>query len=202
MSTREVGATYDAHAATFARFDRLDRLLTGRLRRRQFGAATGRVLDVACGTGTNFPFVPESADLVGVDVSAGMLAHARETLADLGRDGDLYRMDAQRLAFPDDSFDTVVSALSTCTFPDPVAALDEMARVCEPGGSVRLLEHGESSVGPLARFQHWRGDAHYERFGCRWTQHPLETVAASALRVESSDRRALGLLTTVDARPA
>jgi len=202
MSTRDVGATYDDHAATFARFDRVDRLLTGRFRRRQFGDATGRVLDVACGTGTNFPFVPASADLVGVDLSPGMLAHARETLADLGRDGELYRMDAQRLAFPDDSFDTVVSALSTCTFPDPVAALDEMARVCKPDGSVRLLEHGESSVGPVARFQRWRGDTHYEKFGCRWTQHPLENVEASSLRVESSDRSVLGLITTVDARPA
>lgn len=202
MSASDIGATYDENASQFARFERLDRLLTGRYRRRQFGDASGRVLDVACGTGTNFPFVPESADLVGVDLSPGMLAHARETLADLGRDGDLYRMDAQRLAFPDDSFDTVVSALSTCTFPDPVAALDEMARVCKPDGSVHLFEHGESAVGPVARFQHWRADSHYESYGCRWTQHPIEHVEAANLDVLSEDRSFLGMLTIVDARPA
>jgi ubiquinone/menaquinone biosynthesis C-methylase UbiE len=202
MSAADVGATYDENAGTFARFDRLDRLLTGRYRRRQFGDASGRVLDVACGTGTNFPFLPASVDLVGVDLSPGMLAQARETLDDLDREADLARMDAQHLAFPDDSFDTVVSALSTCTFPDPVAALDEMARVCKPDGTVHLFEHGESSVGPVARFQHWRADAHYEKLGCRWTQHPLDHVEAADLEVLSSDRSFLGMLTTVDARPA
>lgn len=202
MSASDVGATYDENASRFARFDRLDRLLTGRYRRRQFGDATGRVLDVACGTGTNFPFLPDSVDLVGIDLSPGMLAHARDALADRDRGGEVCRMDAQTLAFPDDSFDTVVSALSTCTFPDPVAALDEMARVCKPDGSVRLLEHGESSVGPVSRFQHWRADAHYENFGCRWTQHPIDHVEASALQVESWDRSVLGMITTVDARPA
>jgi ubiquinone/menaquinone biosynthesis C-methylase UbiE len=201
MTAGDVEDTYDDQADTYARFDRLDRLFTGRYRRRQFGDATGRVLDVACGTGTNFPYVPASADLVGVDLSAEMLAHARDRLDDLRRDADLHRMDAQHLAFPDDSFDTVVSALSTCTFPDPVAALDEMARVCKPGGRVRLFEHGESDVGPVARFQRWRSDAHYEQHGCRWTQDPLDHVAAADLVVESADTSFLGMLTTVDAVP-
>jgi ubiquinone/menaquinone biosynthesis C-methylase UbiE len=201
MSPADIEAAYDDNAGAFARFDRLDRLLVGRYRRRQFGDATGRVLDVACGTGTNFQYLPASTDLVGVDLSRGMLAHARDALDDLDRDGDLHRMDAQDLAFPDDSFDTVVSALSTCTFPDPVAALDEMARVCKPDGSVRLLEHGESAVGPVARFQRWRSDAHYESFGCRWTQRPIEHVEAADLAVESSDRHLLGIVTTVDATP-
>ena len=37
----------------------------------------------------------------------------------------------------DDSFDAVISALSTCTFPDPVAALREMERVCKPEAAYR-----------------------------------------------------------------
>jgi len=201
MPPADIEAAYDDNAGAFARFDRLDRLLVGRYRRRQFGDAAGRVLDVACGTGANFRYLPASTDLVGVDLSRGMLSHARNTLDDLDRDGELHRMDAQDLAFPDDSFDTVVSALSTCTFPDPVAALNEMARVCKPDGSVRLLEHGESAVGPVARVQRWRSDAHYESFGCRWTQRPIEHVEAAELAVESSDRRLLGILTAVDATP-
>ena len=54
-------------------------------------------------------------------------------------------MDAEHLAFKDGSFDTVVSTLGTCTFPDPVEALREMRRVCRPGGTVLLLEHGRSN---------------------------------------------------------
>jgi len=202
MSLADIESAYAEHADTFARFEWADRLFVGRHRRRQFGDADGRVLDVACGTGTNFAYLPDSADLVGVDLSAEMLAKARDRLADLDRDGDLHEMDAQRLAFPDDSFDTVISALSTCTFPDPVAALDEMARVCRPGGRVLLLEHGESDRWPIARYQHWRSDAHYETAGCRWTQEPLDHVRAADLDVESTRTAFLGMVTGIEATPA
>jgi len=59
-------------------------------------------------------------------------------------------MDAQALEFPDDSFDTVISSFSTCTFPDPIAALHEMERVCTPDGEILLLEHRRSDAAPLA----------------------------------------------------
>lgn len=49
-------------------------------------------------------------------------------------------MDGATLAFPDDSFDAVISSLSTCTFPEPVAALREMSRVCKPDGRIRFLD--------------------------------------------------------------
>lgn len=201
MSVEEIQSAYADYADWMNRFDRVDRLLTGRYRRRQFGDAEGRVLDVACGTGTNFPYLPNGVDLVGIDVSPDMLAHARERLDGLDLDGDLRRMDAQALEFPDDSFDTVVSALSTCTFPDPVAALEEMARVCRPGGRILLVEHGRSDVGPFARFQDWRADAHYEQAGCRWNQEPLDVVSRAGLPVEDSETALFGVVTMVDARP-
>lgn len=197
----EIDDVYARYADWIDRLAVLDRLKTGRYRRRQFGDVDGRVLDVACGTGTNFPYFRDRAEVVGVDVSPEMLAKARETLEELPITGDLHRMDAQSLAFPTDSFQTVVSALSTCTFPDPVAALDEMARVCRPGGRVLLLEHGRSDVAPLARYQEWRADAHFERSGCRLTQEPLEVVGASGLTVVETDTALLGTITTIEAVP-
>ena len=116
-------------------------------------------------------------------------------------DGTVHEMDAQELAFPDNYFDTVVSALSTCTFPDPVTAVDEMARVCKPDGEIRLLEHGRSRVGPIARFQDWRADAHYETAGCRWNQNPRDIVDHADVRVESSQRAFLGIITRFEATP-
>jgi len=201
MSVEEIQSAYAKYADWVDRFDWLDRLLTGRYRRRQFGDAEGRVLDVACGTGTNFPYLPATTDLVGVDVSPDMLAKARERLDELDRDGTLRRMDAQDLDFPDDSFDTVVSALSTCTFPDPVAALREMARVCRPDGRILLVEHGRSDVELFGRFQDWRADAHYEQAGCRWNQEPLDHVASAGLSVRETRSGAFGVITTVEARP-
>jgi ubiquinone/menaquinone biosynthesis C-methylase UbiE len=111
-------------------------------------------------------------------------------------------MDAQDLDFPDDSFDAVISALSTCTFPDPVAALREMVRVCRPEGTIRLVEHGRSDVGVVATFQEWRADAHYEKMGCRNTQEPTEVVTEAGLTVETTTTGLLGTITTFEIDPS
>jgi ubiquinone/menaquinone biosynthesis C-methylase UbiE len=202
MSVEEIQSAYAEYADWMDRFDWFDRLVTGRYRRSRFRSANGRVLDVACGTGTNFPYLPDSVELVGIDVSPAMLEKARERLERLGMGGRLVQMDAQSLEFPDDSFDTVVSALSTCTFPDPVAALREMSRVCKPEGKILLVEHGKSDVDAIARFQEWRSDAHYAQAGCRWTQEPLEHAFEAELRVVRVDTGLLGMVTTLEAHPA
>ncbi|WP_123534867.1 class I SAM-dependent methyltransferase [Halosimplex salinum] len=200
-SLDDIRETYADQADTVARMRWLDRLLLGRYRRRLFGQATGRVLDVACGIGTNADYVPETTEYVGIDVSPEMLREAEARSPRLVRGETLFEMDAQALAFPDDSFETVISSLSTCTFPDPVAALDEMNRVCEPNGQVLLLEHGRSSVELLGRFQDWRADAHYEKHNCRWNQEPLELVSRSELSVTTSATGMLGVITGIRAEP-
>ena len=202
MSLKEIRASYAECAAWVDRFDWLNQRLTGRYRRQLFGDAEGRVLDVACGTGANFPYLPSTVDLVGVDVSPEMLAKARNRLERLNINGTLHEMDAQALEFDDDSFDTVISSLSTCTFPDPVVAIEEMDRVCKPTGRILLLEHGRSDVGPLARFQDWRADAHYASAGCRWNQEPLELVLSTGLPVREASTHVLGIITLIEARPS
>ncbi|WP_419181198.1 class I SAM-dependent methyltransferase [Haloarcula pelagica] len=201
MSVSEIKSWYADHADWMHRFERVDRLLTGRYRRHRFGDVDGRVLDVACGTGANFRYLPESADLVGIDISPAMLDRASDQLASLGRDGTLREMDAQALDFADDSFDAVISAMSTCTFPDPVAALREMERVCRPDGTIRLVEHGRSDVAPIARWQDWRADAHYEKSGCRMTQDPREVVEAAGLSIQDTTTGLFGILTTFEVAP-
>ena len=103
-----------------------------RLRSRLLKSAVGRVLEVAAGSGLNLVHYPEGLDIIAVDLSPSMLIRARNRGA---RKAAV--MDAQHLAFRDGSFDTVVSTLGTCTFPDPVEALREMRRVCRPGGRTR-----------------------------------------------------------------
>ena len=197
----ELRSVYEDMAPRFARFEPLDRLVTGRYRERVFSRAEGRVLDVACGTGVNFRYLPDDVDLVGIDLSEAMLSRAREQAMELGIDADLQQADASDLPFPDDSFDAVVSSLSTCTFPEPVAVLREMDRVCRPDGRILLLEHGRSSVEPIARFQDWWAPRHFESTGCRWNQEPAALVAEAGFESVRVRRRLFGIVTTLDIRP-
>lgn len=159
-----------------------------------------KVLDVACGTGTNFWYL-RTVDLVGIDVSQEMLANAEEQLTELEIDRTLREMDAQELEFADDSFDAVISALSTCTFPNPVAALREMDRVCKSEGTIRLVEHGRSNVRPIAKYQEWHANAHYAKNGCRWTQEPREVVSEAGLEVRDTNTGLFGTITTFEILP-
>lgn len=111
-------------------------------------------------------------------------------------------MDAAALEFDENSFDTVISSFSTCTFPEPVAALREMGRVCRPDGEIRLLEHGRSDNDHIGRFQDWRADAHYENVGCLWNQEPVDLVRTADLQIDSAETAVFGIITRITASPA
>lgn len=203
MSPGEVRDAYDEETLeTYDRIERLWHLWTGRYRKEMFADVEGRVADVACGPGANLRYLPESAEVVGVDISADVLRWARRDAAERGRSIEFEQMDAQTLAFEDDAFDAVVSGLSTCTFPDPVEALNEMARVCKPDGEVRLLEHGKSTFGPYAKYHEWKRDGAYDELGCRLFDDPTVVVDESVLQVERERKWWLGTLTGITARPA
>jgi ubiquinone/menaquinone biosynthesis C-methylase UbiE len=196
-SPDELRTIYDDAASRFERFDWFGHRLVGGYRRRLFERARGRVLDVACGTGANFRYVPPECDLVGVDLSEEMLDAAAREAERVERDVTLQQADATELPFPDDSFETVISSLSTCTFPDPVAVLREMGRVCAPDGRILLLEHGRSSVGPIAGVQDRLAPRHFDSMGCRWNQEPASLVEEAGLRIGAIERDLLGVLTSM-----
>jgi len=104
------------------------------------------VLDVATGTGA------VAAELVrlhgcrvtGLDQSPEMLAAARERLVRVGRDGRvaLVEGEAERLPFPDASFDGLTVTYLLRYVDDPAATLRELARVLRPGATLASLEFG------------------------------------------------------------
>lgn len=202
MGASDIQNVYASYGPLLHRLEPLDRLTFGRFRRQQFADVSGSVLDVACGPGTNFPYLDPGTDLVGIDISPEMLSRAQQRLNRLNLDGSLLVMDAERMSFSTNSFDTVISALSTCTFPDPVAALAEMQRVCRPDGRILLVEHARSTIGPVARFQEWIEDAHYRRMGCRWTQEPHEHVRAAGLPILAHETALGGIIRTMEIAPS
>jgi ubiquinone/menaquinone biosynthesis C-methylase UbiE len=197
----ELKQIYDELAPQYRFWGLVNDFLFGvrRARRRLMAQASGKILDVACGTGENFAFLPEDSEITAVDLSSGMLALAERKANVANRRIQTHVMDAMRLDFPADHFDTVVTTLSTCTFPDPIAVLHEMKRVCNPDGRLLLLEHGRSQVGWLGRYQDRRAYAHFQGVGCRWHQEPQELVRAAGLHILSAQRTFFGVFHAITA---
>ena len=204
MTSEEIRESFNQLAPDYDRRLWFDTHVLGvaRLRRELMSQASGRILDVACGTGSNFAHFPAGCEVVGMDLSEGMLKMAQATTDALGRRVDLRLMNVEKLSFPEHSFDSVVSAISTCTFPNPVQALKEMKRVCRPEGKILLLEHGRSAVGLLAAHQDKTAEAHYHAHaGCRWNQDPLKLAKAAGLQLNRVTRAKLGVFYLIQARP-
>jgi len=100
-----------------------------------------RALEVGVGTGKNMFFYPADVSVTAVDFSPRMLARAIRHAAKQNLTVDLLQMDAQRLGFPDNTFDTVFAAFVFCSVPDALQGLIELRRVCKPDGRLLLLEH-------------------------------------------------------------
>jgi ubiquinone/menaquinone biosynthesis C-methylase UbiE len=98
----EMAAGYDRSIAFF------ERILFSEGRRWVCSRASGDTLEIAVGTGRNLSLYPAGVHLVGVDLSPEMLRRARERAAESGLTVDLREGDAERLAFEDGSFDSIV----------------------------------------------------------------------------------------------
>jgi len=173
-----------------------------RLRKKLLSKATGKVLDVACGTGQNLLLFAPNSEITAVDLSPKMLELARANAIKFGLNVNFAVMNAEKLEFADGSFDTVVSTLSTCTFPNPIKALQEIKRVCRPDGLILLLEHGHSNLPWIARYQDRNEYQHYQdHAGCRWNQDPLDLVQSAGLKILKSKRSILGMFHSIEATP-
>jgi ubiquinone/menaquinone biosynthesis C-methylase UbiE len=78
MDTGQVRRRYDEMADNWRLLGVVDSLLLiNRLRKKHFSAASGAVLDVACGTGENFPYLRNAVSITAVDLSPEMVEEAR-----------------------------------------------------------------------------------------------------------------------------
>ena len=101
-----------------------------------------KVLEVGVGTGLSLAAYPTHCEVTGIDLAPEMLERAKQKAAENGwRHFRLLQMDALNLDFPDNAFDYVTSFHVISVVPDPVRMMQEIHRVCKPGGTVVIINH-------------------------------------------------------------
>ena len=104
-----------------------------------------RVLDLGCGAGTDSlvaaQMVAPEGRVVGVDMTPEMLAKARRSASEMGAENvEFVEGEAERLPFPDESFDVVISNGVIDLIPDKEAVFGELVRVLRPGGRIQIAD--------------------------------------------------------------
>lgn len=102
------------------------------------------VLFVAAGSGLNFANFPPRRNIIAIDVNVEALSRAQVRAE--AYDGNLRLMEAdvQNLPFEDGFFDSIATASTFCSVPNPGRGLSELRRVLKPGGRLLMLEHVRS----------------------------------------------------------
>lgn len=160
-----------------------------------------KVLEVGIGTGLSVDAYPPHANVIGIDLSQDMLDHAAQKM-DESRHGHitLQQGDALNLAFPDESFDFVTAFHVITVVPDPKRMLDEMVRVCRPGGKIVIINHF-SSERALIRFVVDRVDPITRHLGWSTRLRLRDVVDPGVLVLEKRYKtKPWSLFTIVEAR--
>jgi ubiquinone/menaquinone biosynthesis C-methylase UbiE len=130
-----------------------DRLFYRRYRRQALQNATGRLLMVGLGPGTDLLVLPPAVTSVAAVEPAASFRRMASALA-RRHDIAVNIVDGigESIPFPDNSFDSVHIGLVLCSVDDVAATLSEIKRVLVPNGRLLVLEHvrGEGAIG---RFQ-------------------------------------------------
>ena len=110
--------------------------------RDELPAAVTELLDIGCGTGASTltaATMRPDAHCTGVDISAPMLALARQRAAAIGRDIDFIVADAQRHAFATARYDWIQSRFGVMFFEDTQAAFANLHRAARAGAGLRFI---------------------------------------------------------------
>lgn len=149
-----------------------------------------RVLDVAAGRGVSAIFLSKrfGCEVVGVDYSRKNIdsANGEARASGLSDRVTFQWADAEKLPFPDASFDGIVCECAFCTFPDKYAGAREFNRVLRPRGQVGLsdLTRGGTLAPELESLMSW--------IACIADAQPLSEYAAllsgTALTVTATEK--------------
>ncbi len=154
--------------------------------------AEGVVLELGCGSGTNFALYDAAKveRLYALEPAPGMVVKARRTAGALGigKSIDFLETGAENIPLPDNSVDTVVITFVLCTIPDWQGALAETRRVLKPGGRILFSEHGLAPDEGISKWQRrvepvWKALAG----GCHLTRDTVDLLHQGGFRTEETE---------------
>lgn len=152
------------------------------LRFADFESAAGkRVLEIGVGMGADFlRWVRAGAVAAGVDLTERAVELTTARLASEGLTAEVRVADAEKLPFPDASFDIVYSWGVLHHTPNPAQALTEAQRVLAPGGELRIMLYHRRS---------WVALAAWARF-CLLRGRPRASLREAVAEIESPGTQA------------
>ncbi len=101
-----------------------------------------QTLEIGIGTGLSLESYPRAANLTAFDYSHGMLKALKKKPREPNCcDFALLQMDVQNMAFPDNTFDSVLAAYVLTVVENPERALDEILRVSKPGSRIVIMNY-------------------------------------------------------------
>ncbi len=154
--------------------------------------AEGVVLEVGCGSGTNFDLYDQDKvkHLHAIEPAEGMVKRAKQAWTEGAYETpcDIHTCGAEAVPLDDNSVDTAVVTFVLCTIPDWESSLTELRRVLKPGGKVLFSEHGLAPDEGVAKWQR-RIEPVWKRLagGCHLTRDTKAMLEATGFAVDQHE---------------
>lgn len=199
MKRQSLIKKFDKQAEKYDKRRKNDQLYS--FRQRIFQEAEGKVLEVAIGSGLNFPCYGRDIELTGLDFSQEMLKTAERAAKEYPFQTTLLHKDVEMVEFGENSFETIISSTSFCAYQEPVAVLNKFQKWCKPGGKILLLEHGISTNQFLAGMQKMVDPLALRVVGCHQNRNISAIVEKSNVEPIREERYLAGSLYLIWAKP-
>ncbi len=193
LNKKQVKNKYNRFALFYDLFESpIEYFLFKKWRKKYLKNLTGKVLEIGIGTGKNIPYYNyEKTDLIGIDLSPGMLKKAKEKAKKYNYQVTLKLGNMENLPFKSNSFDYVVCTFVLCSVPNPEKAIKEMKRVIKKQGKIILLEHVISQNKLIKLWQRIHNPLTTFLFGFNIDRDTLSNLKKCGLKIKNVKNLAL-----------
>lgn len=162
--------------------------------------AIGKVLEIGSGTGLNFPHYTNAEEIIAIEPDSYMRSKSMTRLKEANMPIRVIDCGAERMPFPDNSFDTAVATLVFCTIPNPKMAFQEIKRVCKPDAKILLFEHVRLDHPLVGRIQDWVTPLWKHLCdGCHLNRNTIDVLKQGGFKVTRMNTHYKRLFVTIEA---